>query len=320
MKESLTMTVSVIVCTYNRCKSLAQTLESLSASVMPADEEWEVLVVDNNSSDGTHDVVQRFCELNPKRFRYLFESNQGKAYALNRAIQESRGRILAFTDDDVKVDPQWLQNLTSIIGDEYVGSAGRILPAQIFDRPPWLSLEGRYNMMGPLSPHFDPGNIPFDLKEAPWGACMAFRREMFEKYGTFRLDLGPNGKRRVSSEDTEFGRRLLAGGERLRYVPSATVYHEILDERLNKDFFLTWWFGLGRGRTKERKQDLNVFDTMKIVVRTFATTIGWSLSFSPQKRFYRKCQVWFGAGKLLEAIRPGDSNQKAGSQTQGLSC
>jgi GT2 family glycosyltransferase len=173
-------------------------------------------------------------------------------------------------------------------------------------------------MSGALCPQFDLGDTQFDLREAPWGANMAFRREMFEKYGTFRLDLGPSAKRRVSSEDTEFGRRLLSGGERLCYVPSATVYHEILDERLSKDFFLTWWFGLGRGKTKERLQNLTLLDVLKIIVRTFATAIGWLVSISPQKRFYRKCQVWFGAGKLLEAIRTAETNQKSRSQVQGI--
>jgi GT2 family glycosyltransferase len=285
---------------------------------MPASQEWEVVVVDNNSSDGTRDAVQCFCDQNPVRFRYLFEPNQGKSYALNKAIRESHGRILAFTDDDVTVDPNWLQNLTSVLGEAYVGSAGRTLAATSFDPPKWLSLDGRYNMSGALCPQFDLGDTQFDLREAPWGANMAFRREMFEKYGTFRLDLGPSAKRRVSSEDTEFGRRLLSGGERLCYVPSATVYHEILDERLSKDFFLTWWFGLGRGKTKERLQNLTLLDVLKIIVRTFATAIGWLVSISPQKRFYRKCQVWFGAGKLLEAIRTAETNQKSRSQVQGI--
>ena len=135
------MKVSVIVCTYNRCRSLERALESLSASVMPMTSEWEVLVVDNNSNDGTREVAQRFCELNPSHFRYLFEPNQGKSYALNTAIRESHGEILAFTDDDVTVEPSWLQNLTSVFEyEEYAGSAGRILPAQSFDLPPWLSL------------------------------------------------------------------------------------------------------------------------------------------------------------------------------------
>jgi glycosyltransferase involved in cell wall biosynthesis len=108
------MKVSVIVCTYNRCRSLARALESLSASVMPATAEWEVLVMDNNSNDGTREVAQRFCELNPSHFRYLFEPTQGKSHALNTAIRESSGEILAFTDDDVAVEPSWLQNLTSV--------------------------------------------------------------------------------------------------------------------------------------------------------------------------------------------------------------
>ncbi len=315
------MRVSVIVCTYNRCQSLARALESMSASVMPTTTEWEVLVVDNNSNDGTREVAAHFCELNPAHFRYLFEANQGKSYALNTAIRESRGEILVFTDDDVTVEPRWLQNLTSVFEHEKcAGSAGRILPAQSFDRPPWLSLEGRYNLIGALCAYFEPGELPHDLKVAPYGANMAFRREMFEKYGTFRLDLGPCFTSRVSSEDTEFGRRLLAGGERLCYVPSATVYHEIRQDRLNKKFFLTWWFGLGRGKVRESEANLTAFEAFKILARTLTTAVEWLFSFHPPKRFYCKCRVWFGTGKLMEAIqRANQTRQKTRRQPEGAS-
>jgi glucosyl-dolichyl phosphate glucuronosyltransferase len=315
------MKISVIVCTYNRGRSLARALESLSASVMPATAEWEVLVMDNNSNDETREVAQRVCELNPSHFRYLFEPTQGKSHALNTAIRESIGEILAFTDDDVTVEPSWLQNLTSVFEhEEYAGAAGRILPAQSFDLPPWLSLDGRYSLIGALCAYFEPGQIAHDLNEAPYGANMAFRKKMFDKYGTFRLDLGPCSTKRVSSEDTEFGRRLLAAGEKLRYVPTATVYHEIRQDRLNKKFFLTWWYGLGKGKVRESNVNLTVFETFKTLGRTLITAVEWLLSFAPQKRFYLKCRVWFGAGKLSEALqRTNQTRQNAGRQAEGAS-
>src|ERR1700677_4161324 len=111
------MDISVIVCAYNRCESLAKTLDSIAQSILPGATTWEVLVVDNNSTDQTAEVIQDFCRKYPPHFRYLFEPAQGKSYALNAGILESRGDILAFADDDITVESTWLQRLTDPFRD-----------------------------------------------------------------------------------------------------------------------------------------------------------------------------------------------------------
>ena len=95
------VSVSVIVCTYNRCGTLAATLESAAALRIPAGVSWELLVVDNNSTDGTREVVLGFAGRLP--VRYLYEPRQGKTLALNRALAEAQGDLLLFTDDDVQL-------------------------------------------------------------------------------------------------------------------------------------------------------------------------------------------------------------------------
>ena len=203
------MKISIILCTYNRCRSLAKALDSIAASTFPTAVEWEVLVVDNNSRDQTSDVLEEFCRRYPGRFRYLFESQQGKSHALNAGIREARGDVLAFMDDDVTVEPTWLHNLTAALdSSEWAGSAGRILPEQTFSPPRWLSLEGRYALAHLAV--FDLGPAAGELTEPPFGNNMAFRKEMFEKYGGFRTDLGPRPGSEIRNEDTEFGRRLLS--------------------------------------------------------------------------------------------------------------
>ena len=87
------MNITVILCTYNRCRTLEKALTSVAASALPLSIEWEVLVVDNNSRDQTRDVVEDFCTRYPGRFRYLFEPHQGKSYALNTGIREARGDV-----------------------------------------------------------------------------------------------------------------------------------------------------------------------------------------------------------------------------------
>jgi GT2 family glycosyltransferase len=207
-------------------------------------------------------------------------------------------------DDDVAVEPRWLEELTSVLHDgQWAGAGGRILPVRSFAPPRWLALDGPRNLGMSLCAQFDLGNAPAELKDAPFGTNMAFRREMFEKYGKFRTDLGRCSNSLMSNEDTEFGRRLMTGGERLRYVPSAVVYHEVQEGRVRKQFFLAWWFDRGRGSIREDDKIPGAGEILKLISRTLPTAMGSVLSFDPQRRFYRKCMVWHAAGKLVEAYR-----------------
>ena len=123
------MKISVILCTYNRCQSLAKALESVAGSTLPDAVDWEVLVIDNNSGDQTRTVVEQASALHLGRFRYIFEPRPGKSHALNTGILAAHGNVLAFVDDDVTVEPTWLQSLTAPLDDEHLaGSGGRILP------------------------------------------------------------------------------------------------------------------------------------------------------------------------------------------------
>jgi len=249
------MKISVVLCTYNRCQSLDKTLESVAASILSAETEWEVLIVDNNSNDRTKDVVESFSSRYPGRFRYLFEPRQGKSFALNAGVRESLGNVLAFLDDDVTVEPTWLGILAAPLnGNEWAGTGGRTLLERPFSPPSWLAVDGPFSMGGVLAALFDLGDEPCELRRAPYGANMAYRKKMFEKYGLFRTDMGPGPNRNIprQSEDTEFGRRLMAAGERLRYEPSAVAYHPILEGRVQKEYLLTWWFDFGRAAVRKQ--------------------------------------------------------------------
>ena len=142
---------------------------------LPRSIEWEILVVDNNSSDQTRQVVEQYMQRCPGRYRYLFEPKQGKSHALNSAIREARGELLAFMDDDVIVEPTWLQNLTSgLHSGEWAGAGGRILPDWMSAVPHWLPIAGSY-AAGPLV-LFDQGPVAKRLMEPPFGTNMAFQR------------------------------------------------------------------------------------------------------------------------------------------------
>jgi glycosyltransferase involved in cell wall biosynthesis len=315
------MKITVILCTCNRCQSLAKALESVAASALPASVDWEVVVVDNNSSDQTRQIVEDFRQRYPGRFRYLFEPQQGKSSALNAGIRAAHGDILVFTDDDVTMEATWLQNLTvTLRNKEWAGAGGRVLPERTFSPPPWLSLEVRYSL-GPLA-LFDLGPDAHELTEAPFGNNMAFKSALFKKYGGFRTDLGPrfsSRDARKTGEDTEFSDRLLAAGERLWYEPSAIVYHAVTANRVQKKYFLEWWFDKSRSqiRTRGIPHDAKLYVAgipLYLFSRLAVWILRWMIGISPSRRFSCKLSVWTVAGAILECYRQRCSRRRVPGQ------
>ena len=298
------MKISVILCTYNRARSLAKALESVALSKMPESVNWEILIVDNNSKDQTRVIAEEFCSRYPGRFRYAFEPRPGKSHALNSGIRLTNADILAFMDDDVEVDPDWLRRLTSTLADKrWSGAGGRILIEDSIALPPWLETNSRY-ALAPLA-MFDPGSEAGELKEAPFGTNMAFRKEMFLKHGDFRTDLGPQPGSEIRNEDTEFGERLLARGERFFYEPAALVRHSVQRERIRKTYFLTWWYDKARSEVRQEgipsPTKWYIFGVPLYMFRRLCVwTFRWWFAFNPGKRFSCKLNVWRIAGVVKE--------------------
>lgn len=298
------MRITVVLCTYNRSELLSKALNSVAGQMLPRSIEWEVLVVDNNSTDRTPEVVADFCRQYPGRFRYLFEPQPGLSRARNAGIQAATGDILAFMDDDVTVETTWLQNLTEAMQNgDWAGAGGRVLPTWSSSPPRWLSVKGRY-ALAPFA-LFDVGSEAGPLAEPPFGANMAFRKAMFEKYGAFRIDLGRCPGSLMSNEDTEFGRRLLTAGEHLYYEPSAVVYHPVPENRLQKKYLLAWWFDKGRADIRQfgvRRDAKTCYGIPLYLFRRLAVwTLGWTVAVDPRVRFARKLNVWEKLGEIQES-------------------
>ena len=314
------MNITVIICSYNRCESLAKALESAAALRLADSHEWEILVVDNNSTDGTRLVAMNFCRRDPHHFRYVFEPRPGKSHALNTGIREARGDVLAFTDDDVTVPSDWLEKLTAPLHDgKWAGVGGRIVPEGSFVPPRWLSLEQRY-ALAPLA-LFDRGSEACDLTESPFGANMAYLKRVCTAYGGFRIDLGPCAGSRgpQKSEDSEFGQRLLAAGEHFYYEPGAVVYHAVPKARLQQKYFLAWWFDKTRADVRafgvEPGTRWYIGRVPVYLFRRLAVwAVRWMLAITPSSRFTCKLKVWGVAGSILECRRQRVTQKATGSE------
>ena len=220
--------VSVVIATHNRTESLATCLRSLEQLDYP---DFEVVVVDNAPS--TPDTFELLKTFDTSRFRYVREDTPGLAVAHNRGLGEARGELIAFTDDDVRVDRYWLRELVAGFGlAEDVGCVtGMIVPAEMeTTAQAWLEQYGGFNKgfevsRFNLSDH-RPANplYPYTAGVFGSGANMAFSREALERIGGFDPALGA-GSKGVGGDDLAAFFDIVEGGFTLVYQPAAIVHH-----------------------------------------------------------------------------------------------
>jgi glycosyltransferase involved in cell wall biosynthesis len=240
------MKFSIIIATYNRAEELAETLKSLNN--LEVADNWEVVIVDNNSTDHTRDLVLETAELFPVPLRYLMEPEQGRSAALNAGILAADGEIIAITDDDVRVDPYWLSNAEKALDRlncDYVG--GKALPIWSAGLPSWLpNHEGKHwGVIALLD--YGPNPVEFGHK-VPLGVNMVFRRDCFARAGLWDNSIGRKAGTLLGQEVREWTQRARAVGLRGYYSPDLVVHHVIPKDRLTKRYFRKWfyWHGISR--------------------------------------------------------------------------
>ncbi len=236
--------VSVIVCTYNRAESLRDTLQSLVDQKLSNGLTYEIVIVDNNSTDRTREVVDGFMAKNGRPFIFRFEKRQGLSFARNTGIEAASGQVLAFTDDDVTVHPDWVQEFWNCFRETgALVVAGKIERLWYCERPSWFQDE----LGGPLIVQ-DLGNKrkKWDIERHTVGANMAFHRTVFERLGRFREGLGRRGELLIGGEDREIFLRARSAGLPIYYEPKAIVWHKVEKERLSKDYMRQWFWDIGR--------------------------------------------------------------------------
>ena len=247
------MDVSVVIGTYNRAELLGRTLAALQAQRTAPGLSWELVLVDNNSSDGTKDVVEAFKPDAGFPIVYVFEGRQGKSFAINTGVDAAHGDLVAFTDDDCRPEPTWIQAIVDGMQRWHADAlGGRILPDWSSPPPPWLATDRHlWTSLAMLDDtalrRVELGPWQREHGFRVWGANMAFRRSVFHAVGGLNTAHGPRGEKKYSHEDIELVRKVVEAGKIVIYDPAPTVHHWVGVERMRKGFFRTHSFYYGEG-------------------------------------------------------------------------
>jgi len=294
--------LSVIVCTYNRETYLKKTLRYLSEqSASP--QEYEVLVIDNNSTDTTATICKDFISTDRHdHFYYHLEKNQGHTFARNKGIKESKGEYIAFLDDDAWVYGNYCENIIKYFNSnpEVMALGGKITPIYEGEPPAWMT-----TYLWPLVAGLDMGDEVREFKRSkyPIGANMAFRTIVFKDYGYFNTELGRRGKELEGGDEKDMVYRLKKDGRKVHYVPSIHVKHIISESRTQMPYIKGQAIGVG---TSEKKRLLaegisaKLKKTIEEIVKIGATCVlalYYLLTFKPEKSIMLiKFRIWIIRG------------------------
>lgn len=298
--------VSVIMSTYNRGDLLDDAVRSVLAQRGSPPPAFELIVVDNNSTDETRAIVGRFAA-DDARVCYVFEGRQGLSHARTAGLRVARAPLVAFTDDDVRAEPDWVAGIVRAFHEypeaDVVG--GRVLPAWPGPPPPWLTTAH----WAPLA-LVDYGDEPIAVTAARpiclVGANLAFRREVFDLVGTFAADLQRVKDGIGSLEDHEFLLRLLRRGRTGVYDPRVVLHAEVQPHRLARAYHRRWHTGHGhfhalmRSEHMEQTRAGTLYGVPAHLYRQAAEDLlGWvtgTLARHPARAFHHELRLRFFQG------------------------
>ena len=264
--------LSVIICTYNREKYLYNVLKSIAENDFPADR-YEIVLINNNSTDRTEEECRRFVEDFPEvRFRYFMEPQQGLSYARNRGVTESEGDVLVFVDDDALVNKIYLQTYADFFDrhPEIEAAGGPIIPRYETGEPAWMSHYTKALITG----YKDLGNKirEFPKGDYPGGGNAAYRASVFKAVGLFNVELGRKGDSLIGAEEKDIFDKMTSRKMRFYYLPTAILYHLIPEKKLTEDYFDRLTYSIGKS---ERLRTLRIGKT-KYLHRLLKEGVKWA--------------------------------------------
>ncbi len=305
--------ISAVICTHNRSDLLAQALESLCHQSLPEDD-FEVLVIDNASTDDTEAVARSFCDCRA-HFTYVTEPMLGLSKARNRGLREARGHYVAFLDDDAVAEPEWLEAIHAAFAEaepEPGCVGGKTLPNWQAPRPSWL-----HDVLMLSLSIIDWSDEAFFVEPPCFlvGANIAYDRALVLEIGGFDERLGLVGEAHLVGDETELNSRIAAAGRPVYYTPKAVVSHLVSRGRLTK----TWhferakWQGITDGLVRRsrgwRVGPSNLGEAAKELFNPqIMLFIGRALvSPKPQNRFLFQTLIWAKFNRVRTLLTGGPS-------------
>lgn len=300
------MFATISIQTYNHAETLAITLESLRLLCCTENIDYEILVVDNNSDDHTSKVINKYRELLAPRLRSVFESRQGLSHARNRALQEAKGEIVCFLDDDVKVDPDWLRAVSdAFVKYSAVVVGGRSYLIYPSSRPSWLPVEEEI-MLSRLD-YGDKALVNTDKELFGLNFCVS--KKVALDVGGFDICLGRRGKNLMCGEEKKLQDSIRQAGGIVVYEPKAVVGHIVSAQRLTKRWFFKRIFA---GAVSSQRILTDQGKSAKSIGALFIHSIrcwgglGKSLiagNLTPEEKFMKQFFAIRSLGLLMEKIR-----------------
>ena len=249
------MQLSIVICSYNRASYISDALDSLYTQTAGLNA-FEVIIVDNNSTDNTAEVFSQWRTAHPNgSFTYITETKQGASFARNTGAAVAKGQWLCFMDDDAVATPNYVENILKHIETkpDAVGFGGRIIPKYIPAEPTWMSY-----YVSSLVGNFDyaPTACAFEHGKYPLESNMIVRKDVYDTIGGFNTALpGLVGTLRIGGEGKELFYKILALGHSIYYDPAICVHHVVEVKKLTSEYMYRVASGIGRG---ERTRTLNI--------------------------------------------------------------
>ncbi len=303
--------VTLLVCTFNRSTDLRELLQTAVSQKTNGTFTYEILVVDNNSTDDTRATVESFITDGHRNLRYILEPRQGKSFALNTGLKAAAGKIFTITDDDFILPPDWVSKIVEAFA-QYPGASfvsGKVHPAWQGPVPSWLTRDHWAAVA--LA---DYGDEPFFTDENHQICLLAcsFRKDDVRAVGGYRGDLGVSRNRIGGVEDLEILQRLWHSGRKGIYQPHIGFQHKVQAARLSKAYHRRWHMGHGRFYANLRDENferssVRFFDVPGHVYRQLASSIlKWikcTMLLKSDAAFSEETKLRFLFGFLLERQR-----------------
>lgn len=266
--------MSLVICTYNREKYLPILFKSIINQSCDSND-YEIVVIDNNSTDSTQSICNQFIVDNPSvNINYFLEKKQGLSYARNRGYVESKNYYIAYLDDDAHLHKDYVKIKLDYFKDHSDVDAigGKILLDYEGQKPSW---ESKY--LNSIFGFFYPGEEIFQFVKPkyPRGSNMAFKKSVLEEVNGFNVNLGRTQRNLMGGEEKDIMFRMYDKGYKVMYIPSATVYHAVATHRTKVSYVKTTGLGIGKSE-KIRTKNLGGFSLLK---RWAIELFKWGASF-----------------------------------------